>query len=536
MLKINEIRSGHELNTEELKKKVSKILSIKSSAIKTLTVLKRSVDARHKGEILFIYCVSAEVSEEDKVLKRVKDSRVSKYQEKSFEIPVFSNVSNTGKGITPPVIAGFGPAGMFAALYLSYAGLNPIVIERGEDADSRVKKVKEFWESGKLDINSNVQFGEGGAGTFSDGKLNTGVRDRENRNGFVLKSFVKYGAPESILTDNKPHIGSDILCEIVKNIRCDIIEHGGSIRFNSRLSGFETDSDGCLKAIKINDDEYLSCEKLILAIGHSARDTFEFLNEKHVLMEPKSFAAGVRVQHLQEDINKAMYGETDIVHKAADYKLTFHASDAKGVYSFCMCPGGYVVNSSSEENMLCVNGMSYSGRDGKNANSAMIVTVTPEDFVKMGYANYGVLSGMEFQRELERRAYSISGGAIPCQRFEDFKENRESSSFGRVSPECKGRYASGNLREVLPEFITEDIIAAFSDFGKRISGFDSPDTVFSGVESRTSSPVRILRNECFLSSVPGIFPAGEGAGYAGGIMSAAIDGLKCAEALIKTLV
>ncbi|MCR4590273.1 MAG: FAD-dependent oxidoreductase [Lachnospiraceae bacterium] len=531
MIRINQLKSDHELNTEELYKKAAKALNVRPGALSELKILKKSVDARHKNAILHIYSVTVKTANEDALLKRNKSGQVSKYEEKIYSLP---KKREYREDILSPVITGFGPAGMFAALYLAYAGLKPIVIERGEDADSRTEKVREFWKSGRLNLNSNVQFGEGGAGTFSDGKLQTGVHDKENRNEFVLKSFVKYGAPESILTDSKPHIGSDILREIVKNIRQDIIDHGGQVRFNTCFTGFETDNDGLLSSIILNGKEKLPCEKLILAPGHSARDTFEMLNNSRVKMEPKSFAMGVRVQHRQDDINRAMYGDDSDIGTPASYKLTFHAPDGRGVYSFCMCPGGYVVNSSSEDKSLCINGMSYSGREGKNANSAIVVTVTPDDFTEE-YGEYGVLSGMEFQRELERKAFSACNGLIPCQTFEDFKNNRISASFGEIEPEFRGSCGFSNIREILPDYISGDIISAFESFGKKIRGFDRGDALLSAVESRTSSPVRILRNEYFLSSVPGIFPAGEGAGYAGGIMSAAIDGLKCAEALCSCL-
>ncbi len=529
MIRINELRSDKELNTEELKKKAAKILKLRPNALSGLKILKRSVDARHKNRILHIYSVAVSVKNEEELVNKHINSHISHYEEKKYMLP---NPAASEENRISPVVAGFGPAGMFAALYLAYAGLKPIVIERGDDVDRRTEKVRLFWEKGILDPGSNVQFGEGGAGTFSDGKLNTGTRDKEGRDRFVLESFARYGADEAILTANKPHIGSDVLKKIVKNIRSDILEHGGEIRFSSALTGFECDPDGLLRGIIINGDEYLRCEKLILAIGHSARDTFSLLSKNHVRMEPKSFAVGVRVQHLQEEINRAMYGDGyDKTLGAADYKLTHGASDKRGVYSFCMCPGGYVVNSSSENGELCVNGMSYSGRGGKNANSAIVVTVTPEDYDALGYGYAGVLSGMEFQKELEKKAFKECGGKIPCQRLEDFILNRIGSGFRDITPECKGEYSSGNIRNILPDFISGDIIEAFPYFGQRIKGFDTGSAVLSGVESRTSSPVRILRNECFLSSVPGIFPAGEGAGYAGGIMSAAIDGLKTAEAV-----
>ncbi len=527
MIKITEIRSEHELNTEGLYKKAGKILGVKRENLSDLRVIKRSLDARKRNAVLYVYSVTVKAGDEERILRRSKDGRVSLYREKEYSLPEM--IRGAGKSLSP-VIAGFGPAGMFASLYLSYLGLDPIILERGDEVDERQRKVEEFWESGKLDLNSNVQFGEGGAGTFSDGKLTTGIRDKENRGTFVLKSLVKYGAPADILIDSKPHIGSDCLKKVVKNLRADITEHGGEVRFCSRLSGFETDETGHIRGIYINDSEYLKCSGLILATGHSARDTLELLKNKGVIMEPKSFAVGLRVQHLQELINRAMYGNGyDKGLRPADYKLTFSAGDNRGVYSFCMCPGGYVINSSSEEGELSVNGMSYSGRNGNNANSAIVVTVTPEDYIGLGYGRFGELSGMEFQRELERRAFLEGNGNIPCQRLEDFIKKRISTSFGEVKPEFKGRYDFGNLRSILPDHISLDIISAFSSFGERIQGFDSPDALLSGVESRTSSPVRILRNEDLQSSVPGIYPAGEGAGYAGGIMSAAIDGLKCAE-------
>ncbi len=528
MIRINDIRSDRELNIDGLKKKAARVLSVKPESIKELKILKHSLDARHKGSLLYIYSVALKADNEEKLLKKTRGNNVSHYEEKKYRLP--SSEGGSKKHLSP-VIAGFGPAGMFAALYLSCAGLDPIVIERGEDVDSRMKTVTDFFNTGKLNPESNVQFGEGGAGTFSDGKLTTGVKDKENRNGFVLESLVRYGAPESILTDFMPHIGSDILRTVVKNLRKDIIARGGEVRFSSKLSAIHTDNSGALKEIFINDKEVLPCENLILAVGHSARDTFSYLNSINMNMEQKSFAVGLRVSHLQKEIDRSMYGDTDKDLPPASYKLTYRAPDKRGVYSFCMCPGGYVINASSEENSLCVNGMSNRARDGKNANSAIVVTVDPSDFDALGFSGYGVLSGMEFQRDLEKKAFLEGNGLIPCQTLSDFKSNRPTERFYDITPECLGGFAPGNLRNVLPSFISEDIISAFPDFGRKIAGFDCPGAVLSGVESRTSSPVRILRDTSLNSSISGVYPAGEGAGYAGGIVSAAIDGLKCAEAV-----
>ena len=528
MIKINQLRFQNEAGPDDLYKKASKLLKCKASALSKLRIVKKSIDARKKSQILYIYSILLSSDNEEALVKRSASKDVSIYKEKKYRLP---KLIETVENLERPVIVGFGPAGMFASLILARAGLRPIVIERGEDVDSRRSKVDSFWEGSELDPESNVQFGEGGAGTFSDGKLNTLVHDTEGRSRYVLENFVNFGADPAILTDAKPHIGSDVLIKVVKNLRKEFIELGGEIRFNTKLTGFNSDLEGNLISITVNNSEKIPASRCILCIGHSARDTFEMLNEKNLSMEAKPFAIGVRVEHSQEMINRAQYGNEYAENlPACPYKTTAKASDGRGVYSFCMCPGGFVVNASSEKGRLVTNGMSNHGRDSGNANSAIIVTVSPKDF-----AGEGVLAGVEFQRKLEESAYKAANGKLPYQRFGDFERNQISTEFGKIKPMCKGKYDFGNLREVLPDFVSKDIIEGMHLFAHKIKGFDDPDALFSGVESRTSSPVRINRDENGNSSIIGIYPSGEGAGYAGGIMSAAMDGMKTAEKIIKEI-
>lgn len=400
--------------------------------------------------------------------------------------------------------------------------------------------MERFWQGGKLLPNSNVQFGEGGAGTFSDGKLNTLVKDKYGRNRAVLETFVKFGAKESIQYEAKPHIGTDVLCRIVKEMREEILRMGGQIRFESQVTQIIT-KHGEVKGVMVNNREEIPCEQLVLAIGHSARDTFQMLYESALPMEQKAFAVGFRVEHAQKHINREMYGvEEPGGLGAAPYKLTAKSGCGRGVYSFCMCPGGYVVNASSEEGRLAVNGMSYSGRNGKNANSAIIVAVTPKDF---GSAH--PLAGVEFQRSLEEKAYRLADGKIPVQRYGDFRravcgQSAEDkgvvgqSGHELIMPQNKGLYEWADLTKILPEECNQAFVEGMEQFGRKLPGFDSPEAILSAVESRTSSPVRICRDEDSLqSSIRGIYPCGEGAGYAGGITSAAMDGLRVAEAICK---
>lgn len=534
MLRISQLKLPAGQEKEEVRQALLSRLSIKEEELLSWEIRRRSLDARKKPVLRDVYTIDFQVKNEKKVRRAFRkkgNCSLEPCREKPYRMP--ENGQNVPK--TRPVVAGFGPAGLFCAWLLAKKGLCPLVIEQGAPVEERKKDVEHFWKSGELAPFSNVQFGEGGAGTFSDGKLNTLIKDPEGRIRKVLEVFVEHGAPEEILYDAKPHIGTDLLGQVVQGIRREIQSLGGEIRFYTRLTGLETEgreTGNVLKGIRCQDvrtgeERKLECQTLVLAPGHSARHTFRMLWETDIPMEAKAFAVGVRVEHPQTLINHSQYG-TEEAGKlgAAAYKLSYKEPEGRGVYSFCMCPGGYVVNASSEEGYLAVNGMSYHARDGKNANSAIVVTVTPEDF---GSAH--PLAGIAFQRRLEQAAFSAGGGKIPVQRLEDFEKNvptRELTAQG-WEPCMKGAWQLANLRPVFPEEISRSLLEGMKKFDARIRGFSSPDTLLSGVESRTSSPVRILRGETMESSVAGLYPCGEGAGYAGGITSAAVDGLKVAE-------
>ena len=522
MIIVRNLRLDSENDEKTLIKKTAKLLRLREKDLTDFRIVKKSLDARKKNDIHWTYSVAFSADGEDKIIKRANDKNVAAYEDYEYPIPQCAPSEDR------PVIVGFGPAGMFAALLLSYAGARPIVIERGSEVGRRLMLVEAFRAGAKLDPECNVQFGEGGAGTFSDGKLNTGIKDR--RIMFMLREFVKHGAPESILYDAKPHIGTDILTKIVRNIRNTVIKNGGEVRFDSKLTGIKCVGNR-LVGISVRHDgaEYeLPCGKMILAIGHSARDTFEMLLGSGVPMIPKAFSMGLRIEHRQCDIDLAQYGRERGELPPSDYALSVHLPDETSAYTFCMCPGGEVIAAASEEGGIVTNGMSRSKRDGDNANSALLVTLTPEDFP---YG--GVLGGMYWQREIEQKAFSVSGGyRAPAQLAGDFLSGKASTREGRVKPSYRPGVHWCDLHEVLPGRITSVLENALPELGKKLRGFDDPEAVLTAPETRSSSPVRILRGENKMSEIRGIFPCGEGAGYAGGITSAAVDGLKCAEALI----
>ena len=520
MIRLRDIPLPPEHNAHQLQFEAAQMLRISNSKIRQLRIVRRSVDARKKPDIKIIYTIDVAVDgNEKKILRASGCKRASIAPVSYYKVP--KNLPQTG---LRPVVVGFGPAGMFAALVLAIAGWKPLVLERGEDAQSRHEKVQKFFETGELDTKSNVQFGEGGAGTFSDGKLNTGVNNP--RIGWILEQFVKAGAREDILYDAKPHVGTDVLLEVVQNIRQRILSLGGEVRFNTQVTGLCVE-DNRLTGLKTADGEIIPCDAAVLAIGHSARDTFEMLDSMGIPMEPKPFAMGVRIEHKQTTVDESQYGRHDPVLPPADYKLVQHLDNAT-VYTFCMCPGGHVVAAASEEGRIVTNGMSNADRDGENANAALLVTVNPADFP---YA--GNLGGMKWQREIEEKAYHLSGSyRAPAQLVGDFLAKKPSTGEGEIHPTYRPGVCWCDLHDVLPEKITASIAEALPQLDNKLKGFAALDAVMTAPETRSSSPVRIIRDETRQSTLRGLYPTGEGAGYAGGIMSAAIDGIMTAEAIL----
>lgn len=529
-IKINNIALNLDEDIEKdmsyLYKKAAKKLRIDIKDIKNLKILKESIDARRKNDIKFKYSIEVECPKEAHIVNRVHDRDVILEKETLQDELIFGNKVMNHR----PVIVGMGPAGMFAGLMLAQYGYKPLIIERGECVENRSKTVDKFWRDGVLDPNSNVQFGEGGAGTFSDGKLTTRIKDK--RCDFVLKELVEAGAPANIVYSGKPHVGTDILKDVVKNIRNTIISLGGEIRFSSRLQDIKT-KDGKLKAIVVNEEE-IPCEALILAIGHSSRDTYEMLCRNNIFMEPKAFAIGVRVEHKQSFMDENQYGKfySHPRLRSSDYRLVYNNKEKeRSAYSFCMCPGGVVVAAASEDERLVVNGMSYYSRAEANANSAIVVTVNPNDF-----EGTSPLSGMEFQRHYESLCYKLGGGQYraPVQKIKDFLEDKVTKSLGDVEPSYKPGYEFKDMREALPPYVADILKEGFMDFDRKIKGFATGDGIMTGIETRTSAPVKISRNDNLESiSLKGLYPSGEGAGFAGGIISAAVDGVKVAEKIMK---
>jgi uncharacterized FAD-dependent dehydrogenase len=519
---------GH--SPEDLGRKIARLLGVGATDLLGYAIERKSFDARDRNDIKAVYSIAAELAgppakKPPEAIASVM-TRDPGYSFPAGALPLESR----------PVVVGCGPAGLFCALLLAENGYRPIVLERGDDVDARNKAVSALLDSGVLDPESNVQFGEGGAGTYSDGKLNTTVTDDSARNRKVLEEFVEAGAPPEIRYSNKPHIGTDYLVEVVKVLRRKMESLGGEVRFRSRVDSLVL-SGGRVTGVVLADGGRIDSGTVVLAVGHSARDTFRYLAEAGIAMERKPFAVGLRIEHPQEMVSRRQYGESwrhpDL--PVADYKLTYRSSSGRGVYTFCMCPGGYVINSSSEAGMVACNGMSDFARDSRNANSAVVVTVHPGDFDAgdAGSAAGDALAGVEFQRRWERLAFEAGHGGyeLPVETFADFAAGRKPSALGGIEPSVKGRYVLADLNACLPGFVSDAIKEAVPDFDRKLRGFGRPDAVLTGVETRTSSPLRILRGDDFQSPLRGLYPCGEGAGYSGGIMSSAIDGIRVAEAI-----
>ncbi|MDD5326518.1 MAG: hypothetical protein PHY02_01735 [Phycisphaerae bacterium] len=526
MIRIREITLPFDHKEEVLAKSVLERLGIPENQLIGFTIAHKSIDARHKNHIVAVYTIDAELKNESELLPKFsQDIRISAVPCTNYQMPKIGNIQGPR-----PVIVGTGPCGLFAALILAQLGFKPILIERGRQVTSRVKDVRDFWDKGLLVPESNVQFGEGGAGTFSDGKLTTQIKDKFNRSKKVLEEFVRAGAPEEILYHAKPHLGTDNLVKIVKNLRDTIISLGGEVRFETKLTGIKI-KEGKVAGAIVNDSETIETDTIVLALGHSARDTFEMLHQLNIPMVAKSFSIGVRIEHPQSLIDKAQFGKfaSNRLLGHAEYKLVYHCETGRSAYTFCMCPGGEVIASSSEPAGVVTNGMSRYSRNNPNANSALLVGITPQDFESVN-----PLAGIEFQRKWERKAFEAGGNNYfaPVQLVADFLAAKSSNSLGDVRPSYTPGTAPCDLAECLPGFVVETLRLAIPQFDKKLKGFARSDAVMTAVESRSSSPIRIIRDETLQSpAVKGLYPAGEGAGYAGGIISSAVDGIKIAEAI-----
>lgn len=557
MIRMQQIKMPVKHTAAGLEQKIRRLLRLSPKQGFTYRIWKQSIDARRKNEVSYVYTVDVSIADEKAVVQNLQHiqanatsghknhSSHNSYQHRGCSYNLNNknimltteekyHYAPSGTHTLPfrPVIVGSGPAGLFCAYRLAQDGYCPIVIERGKRAQEREQDVAAFWKTGVLNPSSNVQFGEGGAGTFSDGKLNTLVKDPAGRNRYVLETFVQCGADSSILYVNKPHIGTDVLVSVVSNLRDEIIRMGGAFYFETCLTDIQVENSRICSITVASGGMTRNIETglLVLATGHSARDTFEMLYGRNLQMEAKAFAVGFRMEHPQQMIDAHQYKGADMRYlPAASYKVTANFKDIKnhrGVYSFCMCPGGFVVNASSEPSRLAINGMSYQKRDGKNANSAIIVSVTSDDF-----GDATPLGGIAFQRRLEERAYQLGQGRIPQQLYGDYVAGKISSAYGTFASQTKGACMFADLGPLLQPEMKQCLIRAVERFGGMIPGFNRYDAILSGIESRTSSPVRILRDAQMQSNIQGIYPCGEGAGYAGGIMSAAMDGIKTAEAI-----
>ncbi len=514
MIRIDNIKIYEDLTEEELIDKILHKNKISLNDFISLDIVKKSIDARDKRNVHYNYSVNIKLQDE------------SKYSFKHIEIPKEVPISKNRNSKYKPIIIGSGPAGLFCALTFIDNGYKPIIIEQGSSVEDRIKYVEEYKSTGKINELCNVQFGEGGAGTFSDGKLTTGINSPYIKR--VLENFHKFGAPKEILYLNKPHIGTDNLINILKNIRKYIESKGGKYYFNTKLTDIESKNE--IVKIKTTNGEF-ETDALVLAIGHSARDTFKMLKEKNMNMLRKNFSVGVRIEHKQSMINESQYGTfTKLNLPPAEYKLVYHGEDDRSCYSFCMCPGGEVIASSSESESIVTNGMSVFKRDKENANAALLVNVLTTDF-----EGNDPLAGMYFQEELEHKAFILGGSNYnaPIQRVEDFINNRKSTNIGSIIPSYKPGYTLCNLNDILPNFVSKTLKEGILSFDHKIKGFANPDAILTGVETRSSSPITIPRNEDLMSNIDCIYPCGEGAGYAGGITSAAVDGIKVAISIIE---
>ena len=524
MLRIDQLRLLPGEPEAALLSKCARLLRVEPSVLTDLTVLRRAIDAREG--LTFVYTVAVSAPQEAALLRRCRDKRVTAYAPERYALP-----APVAAPEVRPIVVGAGPAGLFAALVLARCGARPILLERGRCVEQRQRDVQRFWATGELDTESNVQFGEGGAGAFSDGKLNTGTRDVRHR--FIMEQLVSCGAPESILTDALPHVGTDKLHIALQALRRQLLEAGADIRFGTRLEGL-TVQDGAVTAVTVREGGTLytlPARQVVLALGHSARDTFEMLYGAGLAMEQKPFAVGVRIEHRQTAVDAARYrrlaGHPSL--PPATYKLSCHLPNGRSAFSFCVCPGGQVVAAASETRRVVTNGMSEYARDRENINGALLVNVTPADF-----PSPHPLSGIALQRQVESAAYALTGGyRAPCQRVEDFLAGRPSAGPGAVSPSYRPGVVFTDLRRCLPPFIADTLTLALPVLGRRLRGYDSPDALLTGVETRSSSPVRLVRDAHYQANIRGIYPCGEGAGYAGGILSAAADGMRCAEKLLE---
>ncbi len=515
MLKISNVKVKFNHTLQDVVEKACKVINVDN--VDKFLVDKKSLDARKKNNIHYVYSILVHVANEEMY---TNIPNVSKAKIASLSVEECRLDKN-------PIVVGSGPGGLFAALILTLSNTNPIIIERGRDVRNRKLDIEKFWNEGILNTESNVQFGEGGAGTFSDGKLTTGIKDLRCK--IVLQKLVEFGAPEEIMYESKPHVGTDILIKIVENMRNYLIDNGATFLFEHKLTDIVV-TNNQVKKIHVEtpcEKKVFDVNHLILAIGHSARDTFELIHKNGLEITAKPFAMGVRIEHLQTQINKVQYGDLKI--NAADYKIAGNLSNGRAGYTFCMCPGGLVVASSSEKNTVVTNGMSYHARSQENANSALLINVLPEDI-----DSDHPLKGMYLQRDLEQKAFVMGGSdySAPVQKVRDFLNRVASKSVETVKPSYKPGYKLVNIHEMLPDFMSESLILAIKELDRKLRGFNTEDAILTAIESRTSSPIRINRDSNYMSNIKGIIPCGEGAGYAGGIMSAAVDGIKCAESII----